>query len=71
MSTMVGREVCEFTTAYKHHPVTVLVADAEVRVLAEDGLLIRQLTIDPDRVYQPLGGPRVVHDLVRQVSTMS
>jgi transposase InsO family protein len=57
--------------AYKHQRVTLLVADDEVRVLAEDGSLIRQLTLDPDRLYQPLGGPRVVHDLVRQVSTMS
>jgi transposase InsO family protein len=56
---------------FKHQRVTLLVADAEVRVLAEDGTLIRELTLDPDRVYQPLGGPRVVHDVVRQVSTIS
>ena len=57
--------------AYKNQRVTLLVADAEVRILAEDGSLIRQLTLDADRVYQPLGGPRLVQDVVRQVSTMS
>ncbi len=57
--------------AYARQRVRLLVADAEVRVLAEDGTLIRQLTLDPDRIYQPLGGPRFVHDDVRQVSSMS
>ncbi len=57
--------------AHKRQRVTLLVADAEVRVLAEDGTLLRELTLDPDRVYQPLGGSRFVHDVVRQVSTMS
>ena len=57
--------------AYAHQRVRLLVADAQVRVLAEDGSLIRELTLDSNRVYQPLGGPRFVHDVVRQVSTMS
>jgi hypothetical protein len=39
-------------------PVTVLVADLRVRVLhARTGELIRQLTIDPNRDYQPTGRP--------------
>ena len=33
--------------------VLVLVADLDVRVLAEDGTLIRALTLDPGRDYQP------------------
>ena len=33
--------------------VLVLVADLEVRVLTEDGELIRALTLDPNRDYQP------------------
>ena len=37
--------------------VLVLVADLGVRVLAEDGELIRALTLDPSRDYQPLGRP--------------
>ena len=33
----------------------ILVADLEVRVLTEDGELLRSLTLDPTRDYQPLG----------------
>jgi hypothetical protein len=61
--------------AYKGQRVVLLVANKHVRVVAEDGSLIRELTLDPDRDYQPLGTPpgppRVVHDVVQQVSTMS
>ena len=35
--------------------VLVLVADLDVRVLTEDGELIRSLTLDPARDYQPHG----------------
>jgi transposase InsO family protein len=35
--------------------VLVLVADLDVRVLTEDGELLRALTLDPTRDYQPLG----------------
>jgi len=35
--------------------VLVLVADLDVRVLTEDGELIRSLTLDPARDYQPYG----------------
>jgi transposase InsO family protein len=35
--------------------VLVLVADLDVRVLREDGELIRRLTLDPTRDYQPHG----------------
>ncbi len=35
--------------------VLVLVADLDVRVLTEDGELIRELTLDPSRDYQPHG----------------
>ena len=37
--------------------VLVLVRDLEIRVLTEDGELLRALTLDPDRDYQPLGKP--------------
>src|SRR5207253_5834767 len=38
--------------------VLVLVADLDVRVLTEDGELLRELTLDPSRDYQrrPKGG---------------
>ncbi|HSO94205.1 MAG TPA: integrase core domain-containing protein, partial [Candidatus Dormibacteraeota bacterium] len=55
--------------------VHVLVANKEIRVLREDGSLLRELTLDPSRDYQPLetppGRPRLVHDDVRHASTMS
>jgi hypothetical protein len=43
--------------AHRGRAVTLLVADLDVRVLAADtGELIRRLTLDPKRDYQPIGG---------------
>jgi transposase InsO family protein len=43
--------------AHKGKPIKLLVADREIRVLdAETGELIRGLTLDPSRDYQPIGG---------------
>jgi transposase InsO family protein len=43
--------------ALKGQAVKLLVADLDIRVLAADtGELIRRLTLDPDRDYQPIGG---------------
>jgi transposase InsO family protein len=39
--------------AHKHKRVLVLVADRDVRVLTTEGELLRQLTLDPSRDYQP------------------
>lgn len=36
--------------------VLVLVVDLRVRVLSEDGELLRELTLDPSRDYQPMNG---------------
>ncbi len=39
-------------------PVVVLACDLDVRVLSEDGELLRHLTLDPSKDYQPVtGGP--------------
>ena len=61
--------------AHKHQPVTLLVAGRHVRVVAEDGSLLRELTLDPTRNYQPLGTPpgrhRLGHHDVRQVATIT
>ncbi|MDQ6846984.1 MAG: IS481 family transposase [Candidatus Dormibacteraeota bacterium] len=61
--------------AHKHEPVTMLIAGCHVRVVAGDGSLIRELTIDPARSYQglgtPCGRPRLAHHDVRQAATMS
>jgi hypothetical protein len=35
--------------------VKLLVADQEIRVIDANGELIRELTLDPSRCYQPLG----------------
>jgi transposase InsO family protein len=62
-------------SAHKRQPVTLLVAGRHVRVVAEDGALLRDLTLDPQRDYQPLGTPpgtpRLGHHDVRQVATIT
>jgi transposase InsO family protein len=57
--------------AHKNRRVRLLVAGPDVRVITEEGELIRALTLDPHRDYQPLGGRRPVHNVLQQVSTMS
>ena len=41
--------------AHARRRVVLLVAGLDVRVLSEDGSLLRHLTLDPSRNYQPLG----------------
>jgi hypothetical protein len=36
--------------------VLILVANRDIRILTPDGTLIRQLTLDPKRIYQSQGG---------------
>ena len=44
--------------AYKHTPVTLLVADLDIKVVAtQTGELLRHLTLDPTRDYQPQNQP--------------
>jgi transposase InsO family protein len=57
--------------AHKHRRIRLLIADADVRIVDDDGVVLRHLTLDPARDYQPLGRPTVVHDVLRQVSGMS
>ena len=40
--------------AHKGRVVTLLIADQEIRVISAEGELIRELTLDPSRNYQPL-----------------
>jgi transposase InsO family protein len=56
---------------HRNRKVHLLVAGADVRIIATDGTLIRQLRLDPSRNYQPLGGRWPVHNVLRQASTMS
>jgi len=58
-------------TAHKNRRVNLLVAGLDVRVIAENGELIRALTLDPTRNYQPLGGRWPVHNVLQQECTMS
>jgi transposase InsO family protein len=59
-----------FHVSYKHRrqEVILLVAGAHVRVLAEDGALLRELTLDPSRDYQRSTSPTLVRNQVRQRS---
>jgi hypothetical protein len=41
---------------------------SKVHIVYADGVLLRELTLDPSRDYQPLGTPKVVLDVLRQVS---
>jgi hypothetical protein len=40
--------------AYKNQHIIILIADLDIRVLSENGQLLRHLTLDPTRNYQPL-----------------
>jgi transposase InsO family protein len=53
--------------AFKGARVVLLVDGLNIRVLNEDGELIHQLVLDPERNYQPSGRPRYP----RKASTMS
>ena len=55
--------------AYKGATIRVLVAGANVRIVRDDGRLLRELTLDPSRRY--FGMPTPVHNVLRQVSSMS
>jgi hypothetical protein len=56
---------------HRNKPVVIFAAGAEVRVVTEEGELLRTLTIDPTRDYQPLNGRWPVHNVLRQASAMS
>jgi Integrase core domain len=56
--------------AHKARSVKLLIADQKIRVIDSKGELIRELTLDPSRNYQParLG---TVYDVSRHLSPMS
>ncbi|HEV8671278.1 MAG TPA: integrase core domain-containing protein [Candidatus Limnocylindria bacterium] len=57
--------------AHKGERIRLLVANADVRVVREDGQLLRALTLDPSRDYQSRRAATPVHNVLRQVSSMS
>jgi len=52
----------------RRQEVILLVAGAHVRVVAEDGQLLRELTLDPTRDYQRSTSRTLVRHQVRQRS---
>jgi transposase InsO family protein len=54
---------------HRGQAVRLLIAGANVRIVREDGQLLRELTLDPERLYFGIRTP--VHNVVRQVSSMS
>jgi len=57
--------------AYKGRAIKLLIADENIRVIDSQGELIRELTLDPSRVYQPLSAVYDGHDVPTHVSGMS
>jgi transposase InsO family protein len=57
--------------AYKGRAVKLLIADLSIRVIDSNGELVRELTLDPSRIYQPLGRGCRVRDVPTHVSGMS
>ncbi|MHB1340489.1 MAG: integrase core domain-containing protein [Coriobacteriia bacterium] len=44
---------------HRHKPVIMLVADLDVRILTEEGEMLRHLTLDPTKIYQSIGESNV------------
>ena len=57
--------------AHKGRQVRLLIADQNIRVIDSDGQLIRELTLDPSRNYQPISPAYDVSDVPTHVSGMS
>ncbi|MCW3025784.1 MAG: hypothetical protein JWM29_1216, partial [Solirubrobacterales bacterium] len=57
--------------AHKGRQVKLLIADQSIRVIDLDGELIRELTLDPSRNYQPISPAYDVSNVPTHVSGMS
>jgi transposase InsO family protein len=57
--------------AHKGRAVRLLIADQNIRVIDTEGQLIRELTLDPSRNYQPLTHAQRVYDVPTHQSPMS
>jgi transposase InsO family protein len=57
--------------AYTGEVVRLFLADADVRVVRDDGLVLRELTLDPGRTYHGTRSHDNVHDVVTHVSNIS
>jgi transposase InsO family protein len=54
--------------AHKGQPIKLLIADLDIHIIDQHGQLLRQLTLDPNRRYQPLRATASVQDHPRHVS---
>ena len=57
--------------AHRGRPVKLLIADRSIRVIDLQDELIRELTLDPSRSYQPISPVYDVSDVPTHVSGMS
>lgn len=57
--------------AHSRSSVLLFVAGPNVRVCTDDGTLLRELVLDPDRKYQPLTTPKLVANQLRQRSAIT
>jgi len=57
--------------AHKNKRVRLLVAGADVRIITEEGELLRSLTLEPTLTYYGLGGRWPLHNVLQQACTMS
>jgi hypothetical protein len=57
--------------AYKGRAVKLLIANLQIRVIDSNGELLRELTLDPSRPYQPLERTSRVQDVPTHLSGMS
>jgi transposase InsO family protein len=57
--------------SHKGRVIKLLIADQNIRVIDSEGRLIRELTLDPSRTYQPISRVYDVHDVPTHVSGMS
>jgi transposase InsO family protein len=55
--------------AHKGATIRLLIAGSNVRIVRDDGQLLRELSLDPNRRY--FGAPTPVHNVVRQVSSIT
>ena len=57
--------------AHRGRTIKLLIADREIRVIDANGELLRELTLDPSRTYQPLTPRSRVQDVPTQPSGIS
>lgn len=64
-------QVSDLARANEGRTIRLLIAGRNIRIIDQDGQLLRELTLDPTRCYQPIHNSPTVHDLPAQQSGMS